>query len=80
MMKTVSLAAFFAVAASASFAGSLYQPTEEVEPKDEYIAPVVGSSGIGLPVVIGGVVAAATVAALIANDSDSATDTPVLGD
>ena len=77
-MKTVSLAALFAVAASASFAGSLYQPTEEVEPKDEYVAPVVGSSGIGFPVVIGGVVVAATIAALISKDSVSVSDHPSL--
>ena len=75
-MKTVSLAALFAVAASASFAGSLGQPKGEVDLKKEYVSPVVGSSGIGLPVLFGGAVAAVTVAAIIGKDSDSVSDHP----
>ncbi|WP_298858732.1 hypothetical protein [uncultured Sulfitobacter sp.] len=79
MMKTVSLAALFAVAASASFAGSL-NTTYEAEPEREYVAPVTGSSGIGVPVVVGGLVAAAAVAALVSSDSDSDTVTPEIED
>ena len=70
MMKTVSLAALFAIAASASFAGSLNQAAETVEPT--YIAPVKGKSGIGTPTVLGGLLGAAALAAML---SDTATTT-----
>lgn len=73
MIKTVSIAAIVAMTASASFAGSL-NTTYEAEPQRDDIAVVpVGSSGIGLPVVIGGVLAAAAVAAIVSNSSDGTT-------
>ena len=78
MMKTVSLAALFAVAASASFAGSLNQSAETEEPANDYIAPVIGT-GIGVPTVVGSLVAGAVVAAIV-SDSDEDTDTPVSTD
>ncbi|MEH6831123.1 MAG: hypothetical protein V7661_09800 [Sulfitobacter sp.] len=76
MIKTVTIAAIVAMTASASVAGSL-NTQYEAEPQQEEIAVVpAGSSGIGVPVVIGGLLAAAAIAAIVSNDSDSDTDTP----
>lgn len=70
MIKTVSLAAIITVTASASFAGSLNTVYEQ-EPAPVIAAVPAGSSGgIGLPVVLGGVLAAAAVAVLVNNDDD----------
>ena len=75
MMKTVSLAALFAIAASASFAGSLNQAAETVEPTDGYIAPVKGKSGIGAPIVLGGLLGAAALGAILSDSATTATTT-----
>ena len=72
-MKTVSLAALFAIAASASFAGSLNQAEETAEPTGDSIEHVSGASGIGAPAVVGGLLAAAALAALI-SDTTTTTD------
>lgn len=76
MMKTISVAALLMTTATASFAGAL-----ETKYEDEVIAPLpVAGSGIGAPAIIAGVVGAAALAALIANnddDGDSVSDHPV---
>lgn len=79
MIKSVSIAALLTVFASASFAGSLKTNYEQEPEKDTFVAPA-GSSGIGTPLVIGGVIAAVAVAALIADDKESATDSTALED
>lgn len=79
MIKMLSIAALVSATATASFAGSLYTaPDAVVEQEEVAVLPVAGS-GIGIPVVIGGVLAAAAVAALINsnNDSDATTTTTV---
>ena len=73
MMKTVSLAALFAIAASASFAGSLNQAAETVEPTGDPIEQVQGASGIGAPAVVGGLLAAAGLAALLSDTTTTNT-------
>lgn len=73
MIKSVSIAALLVATASASFAGSL-NTQYEAEPEQEIIiAPVGSSAGIGAPAIIGGVLAAAAVAALVL-DSDGSSD------
>ncbi|MEP1767369.1 MAG: hypothetical protein ABJJ53_12105 [Sulfitobacter sp.] len=67
MLKTVSLAAIVAFAATTSYAGSLAQPVED--DNVEAFVPV-GGSGIGTPAIVGGIIAAVAVAALISNDDD----------
>jgi hypothetical protein len=67
MMKTISIAAVIAAAATASFAGAITDPI--IEEPVAVITPA--GSGIGLPVVIGGVAAAVVVAAVISNDDDT---------
>jgi len=83
MFKTLSIAALISATATASFAGSLNNaPTQEViNTVDEFIAAPAGSSGsssgIGVPAIVGGVVAAVAIGALIANsdsDDDSGDD------
>lgn len=67
MLKTISLATIVAFAATTSFAGSLAQ----VEEKNEPIAYVpTGGSGIGAPAIVGGIIAAVAVAALVSNSGD----------
>lgn len=74
MFKTITLATIVAFAATSSFAGSLAQ----AEKDDEPVAYVpVGGSGIGAPAIVGGVLAAVAIAALISNsddDDDSSVD------
>ena len=77
MIKSVSIAALLTVFASASFAGSLKTNYEQEPEKDIFVAPA-GSSSIGTPLVTGGVLAAVAVAALIADDNESDTDTPAV--
>ncbi|KEJ91065.1 hypothetical protein [Sulfitobacter donghicola] len=75
MLKTISLATIVAFAATTSFAGSLAQPEE----KDDVTAFVpAGGSGIGAPAIIGGVLAAVAIAALV-SDSDDDDDGSVDG-
>ena len=70
MIKTLSVSALIAMMATSSFAGSLTGAAVEAEPEDEGVfVPAVGS-GIGAPAVIGGVLAAVAVAALIADSDD----------
>lgn len=71
MLKTVSIAAVIAVTATASFAGSFDNaPADQtIQQDDGAFVPVTGS-GIGLPVIIGGVLAAAAVAALVSSSND----------
>ena len=69
MFKTFSVAAAITLMASASFAGSLVT----TEPVVETPVFVPQGSGIGAPVIVGGVLAAVAVAALIANDDDDET-------
>lgn len=74
MLKTISLATIVAFAATTSFAGSLVSPEEEN--KVEAYVPV-GGSGIGAPAIVGGIIAAVAVAALVSNsgdDDDSSVD------
>lgn len=73
MLKTLSLATIVAFAATTSFAGSL-APVEKEETVEAYVP--VGGSGIGTPAIIGGVLAAVAVAALISggDDDDGAVD------
>ncbi|UWR22570.1 hypothetical protein [Sulfitobacter sp. S190] len=75
MIKTLTASAFATLLATASFAGSLVSPADEVEPQDDggVFVPATGS-GIGAPAIIGGVLAAAALAALIDNSSDGTTD------
>ena len=83
MIKTVSIAAIVAMASTASYAGSLNSAEEYKPAQQEDIAVLpAGSSGIGVPVVIGGVLAVAAVAALVSNsnDDDSVSDHPVITD
>lgn len=80
MIKTVSIAAIVAMASTASYAGSLNSAEEYKPAQQEDIAVVpVGSSGIGLPIVLGGLLAAGAVAAIVSNN-DSDDDTPALED
>ncbi|MEH6645315.1 hypothetical protein [Sulfitobacter sp.] len=72
MMKTVSIAALVLASATASFAGSL-NTTYEAEPVKEAL-PVKGT-GIGAPVIIGGLLLGGAVAAMISNDDDESTAT-----
>lgn len=71
MIKTVSIAAVIAATATASYAGSL---NTIVEPE---LAPIIApaGSGIGLPVVIGGIAAAAVLATVMSDDDDDAATT-----
>lgn len=66
MLKTISLATIVAFAATTSFAGSLAAP----EKKDDIAFIPAGGSGIGVPVIIGGVLAAVAVAALVSSSND----------
>ena len=77
MMKTVSVAALVLASATASFAGSL-NTNYEAEPAKAPVLPVAGS-GIGAPAIIGGLVAAGVIAALVSNDddNDSVVDHPI---
>lgn len=65
MTKTFSIAAMFAVLATASFAGS--PEPAYVEPQPDVFVAQPSSAGLGLPLAIAGGVAAL---ALIASDSD----------
>jgi hypothetical protein len=69
---------------TASFTGSL-NTSYETEPQDEGFTNVApqqparaGSSGIVAPIIIGGVLAAVAIAAIIANQNDD--DAPVIPD
>lgn len=75
MLKTLSVAALIAATSTAAFAGSLapYENTQVEDDKGVFV-PATGS-GIGAPVIIGGIVAAVAVAALVSDDDDEATDT-----
>jgi hypothetical protein len=69
MLKTLSVAALMTLMATASFAGSLN--TEfEAEPQDEEVFVPVAGSGIGAPAIIGGVLAAVAIGALVSSDDD----------
>ena len=70
MMKTISLAALLIASATASFAGSLGTSEEDTKIAAPLMNGVKGT-GIGLPLVFGGVVAAGTIIALVSNDDDS---------
>lgn len=77
MMKTVSIAAIVAMTATSAFAGSLADTVIEAPAEQEIaIVPAGSSGGIGIPVVIGGLLAAGAVAAIVSNNNDSDTDTP----
>lgn len=67
MFKTLSVAAAISLMASASFAGSLNTDYEQ-EPEQPVYVPT--GSGIGAPAIVGGVLAAVAIAALVSNDSD----------
>lgn len=75
MLKTISFATLVAFAATSSFAGSLSTATDDDDVTPVYVPT--GGSGIGVPAVIGGVAAAAAVAALVSdsNSSDGTTET-----
>lgn len=76
MIKTVSIAALIAATATASFAGSFGDAVVEAPAQNDAIIAPTGS-GIGLPLVIGGIAAVAVIAAVVANndDDDEATGT-----
>jgi len=77
MLKTLSIAAVIAASATASFAGSLAQaPADQIITQDEGAFVPVTGSGIGLPVILGGVLAAAAVAALVSNSNDGTDPAP----
>jgi len=69
MLKTLSVAALFAATSTVAFAGSL-APYEETVVEDKGVFVPATGSGIGAPVIIGGVVAAVAIAALVSNDDD----------
>ncbi len=75
MLKTLSIAALMATFASASFAGSLNTEFEQPAESDDGVFVPVAGSGIGIPVIIGGVAAAAAIGALVADDNDSGVTT-----
>lgn len=77
MIKTVSIAAVIAMTASASFAGSLNTYVEPEPQRDIEVVPAGSSAGIGVPVVIGGLLAVAAIAAIVSDDDDTATTTVV---
>lgn len=66
MFKTISLATIVAFAATTSFAGSIVPAEDEKEP----VFVPVGGSGIGTPAIVGGIIAAVAVAALVSNSGD----------
>lgn len=80
MLKTLSVAALIAATSTAAFAGSLapYENTVVEDDKGVFV-PATGS-GIGAPVIIGGILAAVAVAALVSNDDDDATGTTETAD
>lgn len=80
MLKTLSIAAIVAMTSTVSFAGTLEPYVEETNVQDEGVFVPVTGSGIGAPAIIGGVVAAVAIAALIANDDDEVAATPVTPD
>ncbi len=78
MLKTLSVAAIIAITSTASFAGSIAPVVEDnYVKKDEGVFVPVTGSGIGAPVIIGGVVAAVAIAALLNDDDDEVASTPV---
>ena len=70
MLKTISLATIVAFAATSSFAGSLAAPEE----KDDVTFIPAGGSGIGVPAIVGGVLAAVAIGALASSSSDDTTE------
>lgn len=74
MLKTISLATIVAFAATTSFAGSI-APAEKDDEVTAYVPT--GGSGIGTPAIVGGIIAAVAIAALVSNsgdDDDSSVD------
>ena len=75
MLKTLSIAALVAATATSSFAGSYAAPKNDDVVEDKGVFVPVTGSGIGAPAVIGGVVAAVALGALLSDDDDEAAAT-----
>lgn len=80
MFKTLTAATAISLLASSAFAGSL-APVEDNTVKDTAVYVPTGS-GIGAPAIVGGVLAAVAIAALVSNDDDddAVSDHPEVSD
>lgn len=69
MFKTLTAATAITLLASTAFAGSLGAPAQDDKVDDKAVYVPTGS-GIGAPAIVGGVLAAVAIAALVSNDDD----------